>query len=181
MERSKIEGFAKKARNLLKAQIATRVELLRKSDSSSIVIENRKAMDTLEKKISEQGLESVIDEVAYTWFNRLCALRYMDAHGFNRPLVVTPLKGNVLPEILSDAIVENLNTEILTKANEDRINKLLNGEIPSNNAQGEIYRILLVSKCNALNKEIPILFERISDYTDLLLPEDLLSDRKSVV
>lgn len=175
MNRSKIEGFASKARNLLKSQIATRVELLRKSDSSSVIIENKDALSTLEKKITEKGLESVIDEVAYTWFNRLIALRYMDAHGFNRPLVVTPLEGEVLPEILSDAMVGNIDTGILTKANEDRINKLLLGEVRSSNAQSEIYRILLVSKCNSLNSDIPMLFERISDYTDLLLPEDLLS------
>ncbi len=175
MNRSKIENFAGKARNLLKSQISARVELLRKSDSTSVVIENRNALSTLEKKIEEKGLESVVDEVAYTWFNRLCALRYMDAHGFNRPLVVTPLEGNVLPEILSDAMTGSLDSEILTKANEDRITKLLLGEVKSPNAQSEIYRILLVSKCNALNKDIPMLFERISDYTDLLLPEDLLS------
>lgn len=175
MERAKIEAFAGKARNLLKQQIDARIALLRKSESSSVVIENKSAMAALENKISEKGLETVIDEVAYTWFNRLCALRYMDVHDFNKTLVVTPLEGNVLPEILSDAMTGNLDTEILTKTNEDRINKLLSGEVRSNNAQAEIYRILLVSKCNALNKDIPMLFERISDYTDLLLPEDLLS------
>lgn len=175
MERAKIEAFAGKARNLLKQQIGARIALLRKSESSSVVIENKSAMVALEKKISEKGLETVVDEVAYTWFNRLCALRYMDAHDFNKTLVVTPPEGNVLPEILSDAMTGNLDTEILTIANQDRINKLLSGEVRSNNAQAEIYRILLVSKCNALNKDIPMLFERISDYTDLLLPEDLLS------
>ena len=175
MDRSRIEAFATKARKLLKAQIAARVELLRKSDSTSIVIENKRAMEALEKQIDEKGLETVVDEVSYTWFNRLCALRYMDAHGFNRPLVVTPQDGNVLPEILSDAMTGNPDTDILSKSNEDRINKLLTGDVRSNNAQAEIYRILLVSKCNALNKDIPMLFERISDYTDLLLPEDLLS------
>ena len=175
MERAKIEAFAGKARNLLKQQIDARIALLRKSESSSVVIENKSAMAALENKISEKGLETVIDEVAYTWFNRLCALRYMDVHDFNKTLVVTPLEGNVLPEILSDAMTGNLDTEILTKTNEDRINKLLSGEVRSNNSQAEIYRILLVSKCNALNKDIPMLFERISDYTDLLLPEDLLS------
>lgn len=175
MERAKIEAFAGKARNLLKQQIDARIALLRKSESSSVVIENKSAMAALENKISEKGLETVIDEVAYTWFNRLCALRYMDVHDFNKTLVVTPLEGNVLPEILSDAMTGNLDTEILTRTNEDRINKLISGEVRSNNAQAEIYRILLVSKCNALNKDIPMLFERISDYTDLLLPEDLLS------
>ncbi|MBQ0071958.1 MAG: BREX-1 system adenine-specific DNA-methyltransferase PglX, partial [Spirochaetales bacterium] len=175
MERAKIEAFAGKARNLLKQQIGARIALLRKSESSSVVIENKSAMAALEKKISEKGLETVVDEVAYTWFNRLCALRYMDVHDFNKTLVVTPLEGNILPEILSDAMTGNLDSEILTRSNEDRINKLLSGEVRSNNAQAEIYRILLVAKCNALNKDIPMLFERISDYIDLLLPEDLLS------
>lgn len=175
MERAKIEAFAEKARNLLKQQIGARIALLRKSESSSVVIENKNAMAALEKRISEKGLETVVDEVSYTWFNRLCALRYMDVHDFNKTLVVTPLEGNILPEILSDAMTGNLESEILTRSNEDRINKLLSGEVRSNNAQAEIYRILLVSKCNALNKDIPMLFERISDYTDLLLPEDLLS------
>ena len=175
MDRVRIEAFATAARKLLKQQIGARISLLMKSESSAVVIENKGAMTALENQIEEKGTETVIDEVAYTWFNRLCALRYMDVHGFNRPMIVTPQEGNVLPEILSDVMTGNPDSEVVSKANEERINRLLSGDIKSGNAQAEIYRILLVSKCNALNKELPMLFERISDYTDLLLPEDLLS------
>ena len=175
MERTKIEAFASAARNLLRSQIKTRIELLRKSESSAVVIENSGAIKTLEENIAKNGIDNVVEEVSYTWFNRLCALRYMDAHDFNRPMIVTPLKGETLPEILSDAMTGSLDSTILSKTNEEKINKLLSGEIKSNNAQAEIYRILLVSKCNELNKSIPKLFEYISDYTELLLPDDLLS------
>lgn len=175
MDRVRIEAFATAARKLLKQQIGARISLLMKSESSAVVIENKGAMTALENQLEEKGTETVIDEVAYTWFNRLCALRYMDVHGFNRPMIVTPQEGNVLPEILSDVMTGNPDSEVVSKANEERINRLLSGDIKSGNAQAEIYRILLVSKCNALNKELPMLFERISDYTDLLLPEDLLS------
>ena len=175
MDRVRIEAFATAARKLLKQQIGARISLLMKSESSAVVIENKGAMTALENQLEEKGTETVIDEVSYTWFNRLCALRYMDVHGFNRPLIVTPQEGNVLPEILSDVMTGNPDSEVVSKANGERINRLLSGDIKSGNAQAEIYRILLVSKCNALNKELPMLFERISDYTDLLLPEDLLS------
>ena len=175
MERTKIEAFATAARNLLRSQIKTRIELLRKSESSAVVIENSGAIKTLEENIAKNGIDNVVEEVSYTWFNRLCALRYMDAHDFNRPMIVTPLEGETLPEILSDAMTGSLDSTILSKTNEEKINKLLSGEIKSNNAQAEIYRILLVSKCNELNKSIPKLFEYISDYTELLLPDDLLS------
>ena len=175
MERTKIEAFASAARNLLRSQIKTRIELLRKSESSAVVIENSGAIKTLEENIAKNGIDNVVEEVSYTWFNRLCALRYMDAHDFNRPMIVTPLEGETLPEILSDAMTGSLDSTILSKTNEEKINKLLSGEIKSNNAQAEIYRILLVSKCNELNKSIPKLFEYISDYTELLLPDDLLS------
>lgn len=175
MDRVRIEAFATAARKLLKQQVGARISLLMKSESSAVVIENKGAMTALENQLEEKGTETVIDEVAYTWFNRLCALRYMDVHGFNRPMIVTPQEGNVLPEILSDVMTGNPDSEVVSKANGERINRLLSGDIKSGNAQAEIYRILLVSKCNALNKELPMLFERISDYTDLLLPEDLLS------
>ncbi|MGN0905690.1 MAG: BREX-1 system adenine-specific DNA-methyltransferase PglX, partial [Bullifex sp.] len=175
MNRAVIEAFASRARNLLKQQIGARISMLMKSDSSAVVIENRSAMTALMKRIEEKGNDAVIDEVAYTWFNRLCALRYMDVHGFNRPMAVTPENDGGLPEILDNAMGSVMDDGLLTRVNADRISRLMSGEIKSINPQDEIYRILLVSKCNALNKELPMLFERISDYTDLLLPEDLLS------
>ena len=176
MEKSKIGLFAAKARNLLRQQVGARLNIIKTADNA-VAIENREAVSSLNRRVAEIGEEAVIDEVAYIWFNRLCALRYMDAHGFNKPKVVTPESGSILPEILSDALLGSLDYDgLLDSRKQERVEKLLRGEIRSNNAQAEVYRILLVASCNALNASIPMLFERISDYTDLLLPDDLLSE-----
>src|SRR5690606_23694253 len=118
----------------------------------------------------KHGEEAVIDKVAYTWFNRLVALRYMDANGY-QPIgmsVVSPAtKEQVSPEILSEAHRGNISSELIVDRAE--VMNILNGSQPSNNPDNEVYRKLLVSACNHLSNLFPFLFERIDDYTELLL------------
>ena len=179
MKGSALERFAKEARIQLKEQVKARLNLILNGDESIDLIENRNAIIELEKALKEKGEEVLIEEVSYTWFNRFSALRYMDARGFNSTMIVSPQEGKLLPEILSDALA-GVYDDDLTNKQRDKIQGLVDGSITSKNPQADIYRILLVASCNALNNSLPMLFEEINDYTDLLLPDDLLSSESII-
>ena len=141
--------------------------------------ELRGKADTLQKlneEIHRHGKEAVIDKVSYTWFNRLVALRFMDVNGY-QPIglsVVSPATSDhVSPQILTEAHSGNIPGEL--KVNKTQLFDILDGRQPSNNPDNEVYRMLLVAACNHLSHLFPFLFERIEDYTELLLPDDLTS------
>lgn len=180
MKGSALEKFAQEARLQLQKEVKVKLEQIKNGDESVDLLENKKAIDTLNKILETKSEESLIKEVAYTWFNRISALRFMDARGYNSTMIVSPVEGKTLPEILSDALSGVIDDDILTEAQKDRIHCLLDGSISSKNMQADIYRILLVASCNALNDSLPMLFEKINDYTDLLLPDDLLSSESVV-
>ena len=113
--------------------------------------------------------------MAYTWFNRFCALRFMDMNRYTRVRVVSPLKGQFQPEILAEAKMGHIDEEMAPSSTRQQIFSLLNGKAPSRDPQGEAYRLLVVAACNFWNKAMPFLFQRIDDYTELLMPGDLLS------
>ena len=179
MKGSALERFAKEARIQLKEQVKAKLNLILNGDESIDLIENRNAIIELEKALKEKGEEALIEEVSYTWFNRFSALRYMDARGFNSTMIVSPQEGKLLPEILSDALAGVYDDDLANKQ-KDKIQGLVDGSITSKNLQADIYRILLVASCNALNDSLPLLFEKINDYTDLLLPDDLLSSESII-
>lgn len=174
MKGSALEKFAQEARIQLKDQVKARLNLIINGDESVDLIENRNAIVELKKALKKKGEDSIVEEVAYTWFNRFTALRYMDARSFNSTMIVSPTEGKLLPEILSDALAGVYDDDLSNKQ-KDKIQGLVDGSITSKNPQADIYRILLVASCNALNNSLPMLFEEINDYTDLLLPDDLLS------
>lgn len=144
-------------------------------DASSDSI-NGKVLSKIEKEqriaciaqIDEKGYKQVIEEVAYTWFNRLSALRFMEVNGYlpSRVRVFTDMENNFKPQILTEAI--HLNLDGLDK---EKVFKLKEEEKTE-----ELYKYLLVVQCNALNKILPGMFQKISDYTELLLPDNLLRD-----
>lgn len=179
MKGSALERFAKEARIQLKEQVKARLNLIINGDESVDLIENKNAITELEKALKEKGEEALIEEVSYTWFNRFSALRYMDARGFNSTMIVSPTEGKLLPEILSDALA-GVYYDDLSNKQKVKIQGLVDGSITSKNPQADIYRILLVASCNALNESLPVLFEKINDYTDLLLPDDLLSSESII-
>ena len=124
----------------------------------------------LKKNVKEQ----VIEQIAYTWFNRFCALRYMDVNNYNSIRVVSPAESQSQPEILAEAKQGQFDEKIISEATQEHILALLNGQIPSDKPEEEVYRLLVVSVCNDLYYSMPFLFERIDDYTELLMPDDLL-------
>lgn len=175
MNRTKIESFAKAARNMLQDQIRSRIEQIRSGSYSIAAIERPDAVRNLNRAVIDNGLNKVVEEYAYTWFNRFCAIRFMDAHNYNQTLVLTPKEGRSIPEILADALGGVIDECVVGK-DRAKISGLLSGDVPSDNAQSEVFRILLVSKCKALGKELPYLFSTTNDdFSDILLPDDLLS------
>jgi hypothetical protein len=124
--------------------------------------------DQLIARIRKDGFAQTMEAVAYTWFNRFAALRYMELHDYlghgHRALSST---SGGLPDILTHAT--DLTNE-LPGLNAAKVTELK----LAGNRDGELYRMLLVAQCNALSRAMPFLFERIDDDSELLLPDNLL-------
>lgn len=174
METAKLKKFAQFARRSLIEQVTSKLELVLAKDSAARR-ENMVAIGNLEVAIDLFGKEQTIDRVAYTWFNRFCALRFMDANRYTSMGVVSPAEGQFQPEILADAKMGHIDEEMVDARVRQQIFGLLDGKAPSRDPQGEAYRLLVVGACNYWHRSMPFLFERIDDYTELLMPDDLLS------
>ncbi len=122
----------------------------------------------LEDRIKRHGFQQTMEAMAYTWFNRLVAIRYMELHGYldHGYRVLSHPEAKPTPEIVEHA--EHVELAGLKK---DRVIDLK----LAGNKEGELYRLLLTAQCNALHSAMPFLFERIDDETELLLPDNLLN------
>lgn len=177
MQTTTLKTFAQDARRKLIEQISNRLEQVLRTDSLE-QRERKQQIDQLKRGLEEKGKAALVEEVAYTWFNRLVALRFMDANDYTRPRVLSPADGETLPEILQQAkrglIEEDLPVD------RKRVLQLLNGELPSADPQNEAYQLLLIAACNQWHRAMPFMFQRLQDYTELLVPNDLLSARSIV-
>ncbi|MBC8229663.1 BREX-1 system adenine-specific DNA-methyltransferase PglX [bacterium] len=167
--------FAQAARRQLREQVAARLERVLKTDSAELR-EKEKAVKELNKQIAQTSREAVIDRVAYIWFNRFCALRFMDVNRYTQIGTVSPAEGFTQPEILAEAKQGYIDEGLDRFLDRQKVFDLLGGSIPSRDPQQEAYRLLLVAVCNYYNDAMPFLFEKIADYTELLMPDDLLSE-----
>jgi len=174
METLKLKNFAQFARRSLLKQVTAKLKLVL-ADESPARRESPQAIKKLEEAVTDQGKEQVIERVAYIWFNRFCALRFMDVNRYNRIGIVSPAEGQFQPEILADAKMGHIDEEMVSESTRQKIFALLDGKTPSQDPQGEAYRLLAVAACNYWYSAMPFLFERIDDYTELLMPDDLLS------
>ncbi|MFZ3160241.1 MAG: BREX-1 system adenine-specific DNA-methyltransferase PglX, partial [Rhodoferax sp.] len=129
--------------------------------------------EQLIRRIRKDGLNQTMEAVAYTWFNRFAALRYMELHdylGHGHRALSSSAGG--LPDILTHA-TDLTNSDVanaLPGLNAAKVTELK----LAGNRDGELYRMLLVAQCNALSIALPFLFERIDDDSELLLPDNLL-------
>lgn len=174
MDTTKLKKFAQYARRTLLEQVAGKLEMVL-APHSAARREQPQAVADLEKQIKEFSRDQVVERVAYTWFNRFCALRFMDVNRYTRIGVVSPAEGQFQPEILAEAKMGHIDEDMVATQDRQKIVDLLAGKAPGHDPQGEAYRMLVVAACNAWHKAMPFLFERISDYTELLMPDDLLS------
>ena len=119
-------------------------------------------------RIREKGFQQVMEEVAYTWFNRFAALRFMEVNGYlpSHIRVFTNDAGEFKPQILTEAIHLELDGLDMNRVY----------ELENANKSEELFKYLLIVQCNALNSILPGMFQKIEDYTELLLPDNLLRE-----
>ena len=126
-----------------------------------------KPREKLIKRIQTSSFEQTIDYIAYSWFNRLCAIRYMECKGLldHGRRVLSSADGSAgLPQLLEECLdieLPGLNTSRVAELKLD------------GNKDEELYRELLLAQCHALNQVMPLLFEQVSDESELLLPDNL--------
>ena len=184
MHRNTLEAYAQKARRDFIAAVTDRAAfygltaksiepVVEEGDVTLIgahafprnVVEPRKL---LEEQIRRDGFEQVMESMAYTWFNRFAAIRYMELHDYldHGYRVLSHPEGQNQPEILEHAADVDLPSLDREKAVELKLD---------GSKDEELYRLLLRAQCNALHQAMPFLFEHSAgDATDLLLPATLL-------
>jgi hypothetical protein len=182
METAPLKSFATWARNALIREVTARIDAVLAPGSSQRV-EQASAVAALEKTVGaagggHKGRAAVADKVAYTWFNRIIALRFMDANGYTGIGVVSPQAGLEVgqPEILAEAKRGVIDTEVVSQKTRAAVAGLLDGTRVSGDPQGEAYALLLADYCRHWNRAMPFMFEREGDYTELLIPANLLAD-----
>ena len=128
----------------------------------------KKQRQALIAEIKDKGYKQVMEEVAYTWFNRFSALRFMEVNGYlpSHVRVFTDEENNFKPQIITEAIHMDLDGLDMEKVY----------ELKDAEKTEELYKYLLIVQCNALNKILPGMFQKIADYTELLLPDNLLRE-----
>lgn len=130
--------------------------------------EEKKQLNELIDEVNKHGFEHVIEEVAYTWFNRFIALRYMEVNNYlpQKVRVFTNENNEFKPELLTDAIHIEL----------DGLDKQKVFDFIDHNNQEDLYKYLLLTLCNDMNQYLPDMFASISDYKSLLMPNNLLRE-----
>ena len=178
MNKSAIQKFAIWARTELIAQVSQKAyqygitkEGYGEADAVTVggralTSEEAKQRGELVAQIRQKGYTQVMEEVAYTWFNRFIALRFMEVNNYlpSHIRVFSDSTGAFKPEILSDAL--HLDLPGLDK---DKVAAYI-----ESNQTDDLYRYLLLTQCNALNVALPRMFEKIGGYTELLFPNNVL-------
>lgn len=131
-----------------------------------LTAEEKQQRQKLISEVQEKGFDQVMEEVAYTWFNRFIALRYMEVNNYlpNRVRVFTNGNNEFKPQLLDEAATIEL----------DGLDKEKIYELLDLNKNEELYKLLLLATCNDMHNYLPELFETIKDYKVLLFPENLL-------
>ena len=174
MDTNVLKRFAQEARQSLRQSIKTKLALVLAEDSLARR-ESQRAVRQLETQLRTNGEDRVVEQVAYIWFNRFTALQFMDMNDHNRVRVIAATEGKTRPEILADASAGVFDQAIIPENTSNMVRALLDGRSPSHDPENEAYRLLLVATCNHWHGAMPFMFERIADFTELLMPDDLLS------
>ncbi len=129
---------------------------------------NRKQCEQRRKLVDQirfRGFDAVIEEVAYTWFNRICAIRFMEVNDYMYPVRVRVLssekEGKIEPDVVTMA--PDIDWNFTDREREEIIDAKMNGE------QDKLYRSLFLKQCNLLHDVLPGLFEGTEDYMEPLL------------
>jgi hypothetical protein len=178
MDTAPLKSFATWARTELITEVNARIAAVLAPGASERV-EEPAAVKALENAIRAAGGDArrIADKVAYTWFNRIIALRFMDANAYTGVGVVSPPRGESTgqPEVLADAKRGVLDAQVVSRRTAETITALLDGTRHSRDPQGEAYNLLLAEYCRYWHRSMPFMFEREGNYTELLMPANLLS------
>ncbi len=181
MNKTAIKNFAIWARRELIEKVTKKAKIygiekdkeMKKMDTALngqvLTSDDKKARNILIEKIDKDGFDETMEEVAYTWFNRFIAIRFMEVNGYmpSHIRVFTSENNEFEPQILSEAI--HIDLPGLDKS---KVLDLYN----AGNKEEELFKYLFITQCNALNEVLPGMFQKINDYTELLLPDGLLRD-----
>ena len=175
MDSNKIKNLAFGARDALRAEVAARIDAVLEPGSSERLDQPDKTRQ-LEAAIKDRGIDSVVESTAYTWFNRLCALRFMDAKGYTPVPVVTPRPGATQPAILADAAEGVFDPDFgFSRLVRDRVQSVLAGGSGSGENRTEAaYGELLVAVCDRYAAAMPYLFGEAAA-SSLVMPQGLLA------
>ena len=180
MDKNAIKRFAVWARTELIARVSLKgveygitEDKIEDANADSVggkvlTADEKKQRQALIAEINDKGYKQVMEEVAYTWFNRFSALRFMEVNGYlpSHVRVFTDEENNFKPQIIAEAIHLDLDGLDMEKVY----------ELKDAEKTEELYKYLLIVQCNALNKILPGMFQKIADYTELLLPDNLLRE-----
>ena len=180
MDKNAIKRFAVWARRELISRVSQRAALYEITDkgygdaSADSVLgrvmsaEEKRQRQALIAQIREKGFEQVMEEIAYTWFNRFIALRFMEVNGYlpSHVRVFTDDDNNFRPQILSEAI--NMELDGLDM---EKVYALKNA-----NDDDALFKYMIIVQCNALSSILPGMFQHISDFSELLFPDNLLRE-----
>lgn len=180
MNKTAIKNFAVEARVMLinaVTQLAYEFEVTEKGTNDpaqesvngrSLTAAEKNQRSQLIANIRQNGFTQTMEEAAYTWFNRFIALRFMEVNNYlpSHTRIFSDESGNFKPEVLSDAA----NVEI------DGLDKELVLEMLDNQENERLYKYIIITQCNALNKGLPEMFEQIGGWTELLFPRNLLRE-----
>lgn len=178
MNKSAIQKFAIWARTTLMEQVAQRAyqygitkdgyggENAITVNGMALSSQEQSQRRELVREIQAKGYDQVMEEVAYTWFNRFIALRYMEVNNYlpSHIRVFSNAQGAFDPEILKEALHIDLPGLDQSKV----------AEYIEKNETEALYRYLLLTQCNALNEGLPKMFEKMGGYTELLFPNNIL-------
>lgn len=184
MDKNAIKKYAVWARRELISRVTQKalqygimVKEMQPADASSVngvvlSAKEKKQRQALIAKINDEGFEQVMEEVAYTWFNRFSALRFMEVNGYlpTHVRVFTNEENNFKPQILAEAI--NLEIEGLDM---EKVYALKDA-----NDNDTLFKYLIITQCNALSAILPGMFQKIDDYTELLFPDNLLREGSAI-
>jgi len=178
MDKNAIKKFAVWARTELRDRVTKKIDeyaISADADPNAdavrgkLLTKDEKAQRAkLITKVKEKGMEQVVEEGAYTWFNRFSALRFMEVNNYlpTRVRVFTDAEGTFHPQILTEAI--HLELKGLDM---DKVYALKEAD-----DKDALFKYLIITQCNALSDVLPGMFQKIADYTELLFPDNLLRE-----
>jgi hypothetical protein len=177
-----LKSFAPAMRRQLIEAVGRKLDLLLHQASADTLTTAAGPIEELRQQEAHNRQE-LLERVAYSWFNRLAAVRYLDArswHPFGARVLMPQTESETQPELLKLLRSGSLPAELQPHTDEARLQGLLDGRLPTAQAgadpQGEVYRELILSVCRSYHQLLPNLFEGLDDASELLLPDDLLSD-----